>query len=150
MAAKSSAALEPQMGVSVSGLDLGLYSWLAQRATSVRLYIYLEALLAPTCSVVLVIVVGVRAAGEQFLELVELDFARAVLVDLGNQRHDVDRHFKFLLNRCNQLVCIDTATAVCLAAHGHERVQQVCVRGSTLVFTFFQDDFLELVERKEA
>ena len=76
---------------------------------------------------------------QQGLEFVELYLSRSVLVNFFDKFLNVDGHLELVLNRAYQLLCVDAALAVWLAAHSNESLEHLCFVGSAQSLHFFFD-----------
>ncbi len=92
----------------------------------------------------LVIIVGPTC--QQLLELVKLDLARTILVNLIDQSLDIDSHFEFLLDGLDEFLSVDAATTVLFTAHGHKCVQEVSVGGTEIILALGKHQRLLLVK----
>ena len=94
---------------------------------------------------VVIFVAALTAASKQLLELVEFDLTRAILIDFQDKILNVNGHFELVLDGVDQLIGINEAITIRLAAHGHERLEQLFLSGATFRLSLFLYEFFELI-----
>jgi hypothetical protein len=88
--------------------------------------------------------VGSVGGREQVHELIVLDLAGAVLVDVLDELLNIDGHLELVFDDIDQTLSIDETAAVGFATHGHEGIQSVLFVASALELLLLGDNVAEL------
>lgn len=81
---------------------------------------------------------------EQVTELIVLNLAGAVLVNVLDELFNINGHLKLFFDDTNQLLSVDRPITVFLASHRHERIQSVLFIACWLVLFLLRYDMPEL------
>jgi len=86
-------------------------------------------------------------AGQKVLELVVLDLARTILVNVLNQFLNVNGHLEFLLDDANQLRGINGTITIGLTTHSYKGIKSIFFVSGGLILFLLSDNMLELSVR---